>query len=166
MTLSLQEISDRLEIQDLLVNYASALENRNPDVLDEVFTEDANIDYSAMHGSKGDLAMAKSFLATATPIFAGSQLMIAPSQISIDGDTAKGRTVCHHPTLVNVGEGKTDVFFCGLWYHDRFVRTSKGWRISERVTERFYYHNLPPAFAFLNDEHGEDCVCTRKLAPE
>jgi hypothetical protein len=164
MTLSLQEISDRMEIQDLLVDYSYALETHHPDVLDDVFTDDARIDYSAMHGSVGDLASAKQFLAAASPNFGRSQLMVATSKITIDGDTATGRTICHHPTVINRAEGKTDVFFCGLWYHDVFVRTDKGWRIKERVTERCYYQNLPPDFAFLGDEHGENCVCTRALS--
>jgi hypothetical protein len=37
------------------------------------------------------------------------------------------------------------VFFCGLWYRDRFVRTPAGWRIQERVEERSYIYNLPEA---------------------
>jgi hypothetical protein len=30
-----------------------------------------------------------------------------------------------------------------LWYIDKFVRTPKGWRISERVEEGCYAHNVP-----------------------
>lgn len=45
--LSLQEISDRLEIQQLLVDYSSAIDQKNFDGLDAVFTADAHIGYSA-----------------------------------------------------------------------------------------------------------------------
>ena len=55
MTLSLQEISDRLEIQDLFVQYGYAMEGHNWDVLDDVFAEDAIIDYTDLHGTRGDL---------------------------------------------------------------------------------------------------------------
>ena len=44
---SLQEISDRLEIQQLLVDYSTAIDQRRFDDLDRVFTEDAYIDYRA-----------------------------------------------------------------------------------------------------------------------
>jgi hypothetical protein len=43
--LSLAEISDRLEIQQLLVDYSAAVDNRRFEDLDNVFTPDAYIDY-------------------------------------------------------------------------------------------------------------------------
>ena len=39
--LSLEEISDRLEIEQLLVDYASAIDQRSFDDLDRIFTPDA-----------------------------------------------------------------------------------------------------------------------------
>ena len=49
--LSHQELSDRLEIQDLVFHYADLIDRRSFDDLREVFTEDAHIDYSAFGGS-------------------------------------------------------------------------------------------------------------------
>lgn len=57
--LSLREISDRLEIQDLLSRYSFAIDERNWDALDDVFTPDAVIDYSEAGGAKGTLAQIK-----------------------------------------------------------------------------------------------------------
>ena len=51
--LSLQEISDRLEIQQLLVDYSTALDQRRFDDLDAVFTPDAYIDYRVTGGIDG-----------------------------------------------------------------------------------------------------------------
>jgi hypothetical protein len=42
--LSLQEISDRLETQQLLSDYSTAIDQRRFDDLDRVFTKDAYID--------------------------------------------------------------------------------------------------------------------------
>jgi SnoaL-like domain len=42
--LSLEEISDRLEIQQLLVDYSTAIDQRRLDDLDKLFTPDAYID--------------------------------------------------------------------------------------------------------------------------
>ena len=42
--LSLAEISDRLEIQQLLVDYSTAIDQRRFDDLDKVFTPDAYIE--------------------------------------------------------------------------------------------------------------------------
>jgi hypothetical protein len=146
MTKSLEEISDRLEIQDLLVAYSYAIDTRDWDALDDVFTEDALIDYSAMGGSRGDLATTKDFLNAVMVNFAGFQHMVATSQVSIHGDVAEGRTICHNPMVIDRGNGETHVFFCGLWYRDRFVRTPAGWRIRERVEEKCYMHNVPAEF--------------------
>jgi len=44
MTLSMQEMSDRFELQDLIVGYCYAVDNRDWDALDEYFTQDALID--------------------------------------------------------------------------------------------------------------------------
>jgi hypothetical protein len=143
VTLSLQEISDRLEIQDLLVAYSHAIDTRDWDVLDEVFTSDAVIDYTEMGGARGDVATIKEFLRSALDGFASFQHMVATSQVTLDGDRAHGRTICHNPMVFDVGEGRTHVMFCGLWYRDTFVRTADGWRIQGRYEERSYFHNRP-----------------------
>ena len=48
--LSLAEISDRLEIQQLVVDYSTAIDQRRFDDLDAVFTPDAYIDLQADKG--------------------------------------------------------------------------------------------------------------------
>ena len=53
--MNLQEISDPLEIQDLMVEYCYPIDTRNWDALDDVFTTDAIIDYSEMVGVKNTL---------------------------------------------------------------------------------------------------------------
>ncbi len=143
MPLSLQEISDRFEIQDLLVDYAHAIDQKNWDALDDIFTEDAFIDYSVMGGAKGSLLEIKKFLAEAMPIFPHTQHLVANMQIRIDGDQGTGRIMCHNPQVMDVGEGKRHVFLLGLWYVDKYARTADGWRIKERVEEKCWGHNLP-----------------------
>ena len=53
--LSHAEISDRLEIQQLTVDYSTAIDTRRFDDLDAVFTQDAYIDYTALGGIEGPL---------------------------------------------------------------------------------------------------------------
>ena len=60
--LSLAEISDRLEIQQLLIDYSSAIDRRQFDDLDRVFTPDAYIDYRAMGGIDGHFPDVKAWL--------------------------------------------------------------------------------------------------------
>src|SRR3546814_20394747 len=61
MTLTLQEMSDRFEIQDLLVAYCYAVDNQEFDALDHVFATGAIIDYSEMVGVSGKVPEVKAF---------------------------------------------------------------------------------------------------------
>jgi hypothetical protein len=143
MTLSLQEISDRIEIADLLTAYSHAIDSRNWDGLDDVFTPDAYIDYAEMGGSAGTLAETKEFLGKVMGRFSSFQHLVATSKIDFEGpDRARGKTICHNPMVVDKGEGKTHVLFCGLWYRDTFVRTEAGWRIKDRYEEKSFLHNF------------------------
>jgi ketosteroid isomerase-like protein len=160
MTMSLEKISDRMETQDLLVAYSFAMEAHDWDALDDVFTDDATIDYRELHGMRGDVAATKRFMAAASRRPGGSQYVVATSKVTIDGDTAIGRAIGHHPVVLDRDDGTTHVFFCGIWYDDRFVRTGEGWRIQERIVRRCYYHNVPPEMAFLEAEHTDDCACS------
>ena len=144
MTMTLQELSDRMEIQDLLVRYSHAIDTRQWHLLDQVFTPDAHIDYTAMGGDKGNLSEIKAFLDKSFKMFSASQHMITNSAVELDGDEATGRTMCHNPMVFRAEDGGDgQVFYCGLWYLDRLVRTPEGWRIRERVEEKSYFFNTP-----------------------
>jgi hypothetical protein len=143
MPRSIEEIADRLEIQDLLVDYSHAIDFRRWDELDDVFTPDAFIDYTVFGGPKGSYPEIKEFLRTTMPMFASYYHMVSTSKIVIDGDTATGVTICHNPMVLGEGDDQ-QVFTCGLWYHDKYVRTADGWRIAERVEEKTYVKDLPP----------------------
>jgi 3-phenylpropionate/cinnamic acid dioxygenase small subunit len=143
MTMTLQEISDRMEIQDLLVAYSYAIDNRDFEALDAIFTAEAWIDYTVMGGPAGNLVDTKKFLSETMGMFRSFQHMVATSQVTIDGDTARARTICHNPMVMPIGDDKVQVFYCGLWYVDELVRTPDGWRIAKRVEEKSYIHNMP-----------------------
>ncbi|MBK7949647.1 MAG: nuclear transport factor 2 family protein [Deltaproteobacteria bacterium] len=142
--LSQQEISDRFEIQDLIYRYSQLIDSKEFDTLaTDVFTPDAFIDYSAFGGSKGDLATTIRFLKKAMKQFPNTQHMNANIQLKLDGDRATGRLMCYNPQEFTNEAGKIDVFVCGLWYVDEYVRTAQGWRIKNRVEERCYVANPP-----------------------
>ena len=146
--LTLQEISDRLEINELLVRYSHAIDTRDWDALERVFTPDAVIDYTEMGGTRGNMAETRAFLEKAMPNFQSFQHLIANAVLDFDGpDLVHARTMCHNPMVIGRPDGQTHTFFCGLWYRDTIVRTAQGWRIKDRYEERSYFHNLPADFA-------------------
>ena len=98
--LTLQEISDRLEIQDLVWRYSEIIDTKDFDKLrDEVFTPDAFIDYSAFGGSKGDLETTIAFLHKAMKVFPHHQHMNGNIQIKLDGDRATGKVMPATPAF-------------------------------------------------------------------
>jgi 3-phenylpropionate/cinnamic acid dioxygenase small subunit len=141
--LSLQEISDRLEIQDLLAKYSHAIDERDWDALDAVFTPEARIDYSESGGASGSVAEIKAWLPVALERFPRYQHMIATTKLELEGDSAKSRTCLFNPMVYKDDDGSETVFFIGLWYRDKLVRTIGGWRIAERYEEMSYAHNVP-----------------------
>lgn len=135
--LSIEEISDRLEIQDLLIAYSTAIDTRRFDDLDRVFTPDAYIDYRAMGGVDGHFPEVKAWLAQVLPNFPAYAHMLGNVDIRLAEDSATSRTLCFNPMVLGVpadsGGEQPQVLFCGLWYEDEFVRTADGWRMSRRV---------------------------------
>lgn len=145
--LSLQAISDRLEIEAVMVDYVNAIDSRDFDALDDVFVPDAWIDYTAMGGIKGAYAEVKPWLAQVLPHFPAYCHMIGNISITVQEDSARSRSVCFNPMSVRLEDGSTQTMFLGLWYHDVWQRTSAGWRIRERVEEKCFDHNVPAALA-------------------
>lgn len=141
--LSIEEMSDRFEIQDLMVGYCYAVDNKDFDALDGYFTDDAVIDYSEMVGVKGSLADIKSFLAASLGPVPMSQHAVSTTQYSFDGDTCETRSVCTNPMVVPGDDGQPQTIFFGLWYIHQFRRTQNGWRISGLYEKKCYNHNLP-----------------------
>lgn len=148
MTLSIQEISDRFEIQDLCYRYADIIDQKRFDELRDVFSEDAHIDYSVFGGAVGNREEIIAFLKEALSIFPNTQHLNANIQIEIDGDNARGRVMCFNPQELDLGESGKTTFMLGLWYVDKYRRTEAGWRITERLEEKSWTFNTPDFMQF------------------
>lgn len=146
--LTLQEISDRLEIQDLNYRYADIIDQRRFDELQDVFSDDAWIDYSAVGGAVGDKQSTIDFLKKALPAFKCYQHLNANIQITVNGDTATGRVMCFNPQELMLGKDKSQLFMMGLWYNDEYVRTPKGWRMRRRSEVMSWHFNAPDFMSF------------------
>ncbi len=134
--LSLEEMSDRFEIQQLMVDYSTAIDQKRFDDLDRVFTPDAYIDYRVTGGTDGRFPEVKAWLKEVLPNFPAYYHMLGNVDIRIDGDSASSRTICFNPMIFNVEEKQ--ILFVGIWYVDEFIRTAEGWRMSRRVEEKCF----------------------------
>ena len=142
---SLQEISDRLEIDDLLSRYTLAIDGKDFDALDEVFTPDATIDYTTSGGIKGQYPEVKAWLAKALSLFPMTQHLLGNRRVAVDGDAATSRTYLSNPMGAPKDGGGLHMFYVGGYYNDRLVRTADGWRITDRFEETAWMDGRPPA---------------------
>lgn len=143
MKYTLEQLSDKLEIQELAYEYAEAIDQKDFDRLDKVFTPDADIDYSAMGGAVGKYPEVKKFLQDSLPMFDHYYHMVANLHIKLEGDTATGRVMCFNPMGLPVPDKAPQMMFLGLFYLDKYVRTADGWRISSRAEEHSWDYNVP-----------------------
>lgn len=133
-----QEVADRVEILDLLARYSTVVDRGSWAEMDDLFTVDAVLDFSATGGIFGSVAEHQAFNARVLIGFASTQHVMGLPTIVVDGDRATSRSICFNPMVVN----DEHVFFVGLWYDDALVRTSTGWRFAARVQQKSFFHNL------------------------
>jgi hypothetical protein len=139
---TLQEISDRMEIEELFIKYAYAIDERKYDELDDVFLPDAIFDGAPLGGPTGSYKVMKPWLEKALASYPGFQHVPVSTKIEIKGDEAFTKTVCFNPMITKDNGGvDTELFFVGLWYTDHLVRTPKGWRIKMRREDRSWFFN-------------------------
>jgi hypothetical protein len=140
---SMQEISDRLELQQLVHAYTYAIDERNWAKLDQIFTADAYIDYRAMGGIDGPYPTVRTWLPEALKHFPAYMHLTGNAMFDLDGEKATGKVACLNPMVVPGEGGGSDTMMLGLWYHDRYRRTAQGWRISERIEKKCFDYNMP-----------------------
>lgn len=142
MTLSLQEISDRLELEDLVVRYADIIDRKAFEDLSFIFIDDAHIDYEATGAPKCSIKEMIAFLTETMSLFPNHQHLVSNTQFNVDGDRATGRVMCFNPMEMTV-DGGTQTFILGIWYVDEFVRVDDRWMFASRKQEMSWNLNFP-----------------------
>lgn len=149
-TLSLEEIADRMLIQDLVVEEAAAIDERDWDAWEAAYVADAKIDWSGNGGAKGDpkavRAWASGVLSIENFPYPQYQHYCTNFRIRLNGDRASCRHLQIIPISVPSPGGGRQIAFSGIWFDDELVRTNQGWKISARTESRAWQHNFPASF--------------------
>lgn len=143
---TLQQLSDRAEIQDLIVREAAAMDRRDWDRWRDCFAQNAVIDYSENDGAVGAPGEVGQWLASVLGRFHSYQHLSSNTEIRLDGDRAEIRTMQYIAVKMTTSDGER-VVFSGIWFADEVARTEQGWRITKRYEELAWRHNFPPDFA-------------------
>lgn len=137
--LALQEISDRLELLDLVHAYASGVDSRDYAAVAAVFTPDARIECAAFGGPDGGVEEMLEWASSGITVFAASHHLTANHRFVINGDNASGVVMCFNPMQWNTMPGEPDgLCVMGLYYHDEYQRHDGKWFIASRVMKRTY----------------------------
>jgi hypothetical protein len=133
----LQQISDRLEIEDVLIRYTRAIDTGDWDRLDTVFTPDAAIDYTQTGGIAESYPVVKAWLAENLPIFPRRQHTLGQAEIRMEpaADEAEVAAYFTNPMVLPQSDGTELLWEFGGVYHHRMVRTRDGWRSRELLEE-------------------------------
>ena len=120
----LLEAADRMEITELLHRYAYAIDNGRLDLLTEVFTPDATLDFGSVdqyvegESVVRSLGAIRAWFEKALAPFPGVLHFMTNHRIELDGDEARTETLMQ---VLHMSMG-------GI-YRGHAVRTKAGWRI-------------------------------------
>ena len=134
-----QAIADRVEIEALRAEFSDAVMMRDYNRAASLFTPDGAL---RMPNIPAELVGQEEIRAWGKKVPSLVDFLVQtthPGTIQIDGDTASGRAYMHE--LGRLRDGRSELNFA--IYHDRYQRTSDGWKFTERVYE-VRYHDATP----------------------
>ena len=140
--MDLDQISDRLEIEALLARYARAIDTGDWDRLDDVFTPDARIDYTATGGIAASYAEVKPWLAEMLPLFPRRMHTLGQIDSQVTGDRATVAAYFHNPMVLPQPDGAELLVEFGGIYHHELERTPDGWRSRSLLEELVWKRGL------------------------
>jgi 3-phenylpropionate/cinnamic acid dioxygenase small subunit len=121
-------VSDRQDITDVLVRYATGIDSRDWALFRTCFTDDARFDYGGI-GTWNDPDAITDYMRKS---HSGPSLhRLTNFVIDVNADRATSRT---YVDAVVMGPRGFGVFNTFGWYDDEFRRTDDGWRIAFRKT--------------------------------
>ena len=134
--LDLQAVSDRIEIEELLVRYSIAIDSQRFEDLIPLFADDAACDYGSLGCPQGPQAIVALIQKTLAGLDA-TQHLVGKCLIKLDGDSADVRTylISQH---IRASAPGVKHYFVGGEYVDTVVRTPAGWKFRTRRLDRMW----------------------------
>ena len=137
----LQAIADRVEIEALRGEFTDAVMMHDYDRLASLFIPDGVV---RLPHANAEFAGREQMCAGGERLKGLLEFLVQnthPGTIVLDGDTASGRA--YMSELTRFHDGRSELNY-GI-YHDRYQRTSDGWKFTERVYEIRYLDDTPLA---------------------
>ena len=120
------------EIISLVNFYPFAVDSLSIDLFDQIFAEDAHVDFGGPAQWHDLASLKRDFLAIHQP-FRATQHKTGNHRVILNGDRANCLAYVHACFVRDVGEGG-NIFEVRGWYDDTFRKTPAGWRITNRTS--------------------------------
>ena len=139
----LATVRDRLAVDELVTEYAGAVDDGDWTAYRGLFTAGGRADYRSAGGIEGEAGRVAGWLAENLELFAMRQHLIVNRRVRFGilehdiGDTARVRADYLNPMRFAGGSGGPDLV-CGGRYDFGLLRTPEGWRLREVVVHEMW----------------------------
>ncbi|CAM5314040.1 hypothetical protein SPURM210S_00978 [Streptomyces purpurascens] len=134
----LATVRDRLAVDELITEYAVAVDDGDWEAYRGLFAPEGRADYRSAGGIEGEATSVASWLAESMRLFTMRQHLIVNRRVRFGiweqdtGDTAQVQADYVNPMAT---AGPTPDFVCGGRYAFTLLRTGDGWRLSAVVVQ-------------------------------
>jgi hypothetical protein len=150
----LATLRDRLAVDELITDYAVAVDDGDWAAYRSLFAPGGRADYRSAGGIEGDAGQVAAWLAESMRVFSMRQHLIVNRRVRFgileqdDGDTARVQAEYINPMrFAEHGDGcAAPDFVCGGRYAFGLLRTYDGWRLREVVVQE-KWRRLPDRIA-------------------
>ncbi|MDO0916541.1 nuclear transport factor 2 family protein [Streptomyces sp. DT2A-34] len=150
----LATLRDRLAVDELITDYAVAVDDGDWAAYRDLFAPGGRADYRSAGGIEGDAGQVAVWLAESMRVFSMRQHLIVNRRVRFgileqdDGDTARVQAEYINPMrFAEHGDGcAAPDFVCGGRYAFGLLRTYDGWRLREVVVQE-KWRRLPDRIA-------------------
>jgi hypothetical protein len=165
----LATVMDRLAVDEIITDYAGAVDDGDWEAYRGLFTPDGRADYRSAGGIEGDAGMVAAWLGESMRLFSMRQHLIVNRRVRFGildqdtGDTARVRADYVNPMRFagdseagdsdgdGSGSGGAPDFVSGGRYAFGLLRTYDGWRLREVVLEEKWRRAPAPATTRMID---------------
>lgn len=129
MALSLEQLSERAEIGDVVLSYATAIDGRDWDLLRSILTDPVHIDYSSM-GSLNDDMPAEAWVTRLKSLygFDATLHMISNLTFRVSGEAAVCTSYVNAMHFLKEDGREYGAHACGVYVHE-LIRVGGAWKI-------------------------------------
>ena len=143
-------IEVHIAISNWFTEYARAVDRKQWDSFNMLFTDDAYLDYRSAGGKQGDLREIQRWLQTTLETyFPQSQHFIGNIDISQQNGTHLQAQAMYYNPMNMKWFPIRPAFVCGGWYHHNFTLVDGRWKSSGLFLEEMYSTLIPTIMFFM-----------------